>query len=178
MSCAPYVPSPPDVVTKMLEVADVGPEDVVYDLGCGDGRVLFIAVQEFKAKKAVGYEINENRYNNIVKEIERLNLQDKIKVFNKNLFEADLSEATVITLYLTTYANNNLRPKLTKETHQGTRIVSHDFSVDDWKFLKKEHFSNHSIYLYKVPESIITKDEVSAKKESSSFLNRFFKRIR
>lgn len=178
MSCAPYVPSPPDVVMKMLEVADVGPDDVVYDLGCGDGRVLFTAVQEFKAKKAVGYEINENRYNNIVKEIERVNLQDKIKIFNKNLFEADLSEATVITLYLTTYANNNLKPKLTKETHQGTRIVSHDFSVNDWKFSKKDHISNHSIYLYTVPESFKTKNRASTKKDSNSILNRFFKLIR
>ena len=175
MNCAPYVPSPPDVVSKMLEVAEVGSNDVVYDLGCGDGRILFTAVQEFNAKKAVGYEINENRYNNIVKEIKRLNLEDKIRVYNKNLFEADLSEATVITLYLTTYANNNLKPKLTKEVHQGTRIVSHDFSVEDWKFMKKEPFSNHSIYLYQVPESIITKNEVSAKKESSSFFKRFFR---
>jgi predicted TPR repeat methyltransferase len=174
MSCAPYVPSPPDVITKMLEVANVGPDDVVYDLGCGDGRVLFTAVQEFKAKKAVGYELNENRYDNIVKEIERQNLQEKIHVFNKNLFEADLSEATVITLYLTTYANNNLKPKLAEETHQGTRIVSHDFGVDDWQFSKKEHLSNHAIYLYTVPESFITKKK-STKKDS--FLNRFFRLI-
>ena len=80
-SCAPYVPSSPNVVRKMLEVAEVGHDDVVYDLGCGDGRILFTAIKEYGAKKAVGYEINENRYNGVLKEIERQDLKDRIEIF-------------------------------------------------------------------------------------------------
>jgi hypothetical protein len=155
-SFAPYVPSPPDVVRKMLEIAEVGSDDVVYDLGCGDGRILFTAVKDFGAKKAVGYEINENRYNNVLKEIERQNLQDRIEIFNENLLKADISEATVITLYLTTSGNNRLKPKLTKETKKGTRIVSRSFKISGWYPSKTENHSYNRIYLYKTPIAFLT----------------------
>ncbi|MHA2393888.1 MAG: SAM-dependent methyltransferase, partial [Promethearchaeota archaeon] len=101
MSCAPYVPSKPEVVQKMLEIADVKTDDIVYDLGCGDGRILIKAVEAFKVKKAIGYELDKQRYKSTIKEIQRRNLQDRIEIIHGNLFEADLSDATVITLYLT-----------------------------------------------------------------------------
>jgi hypothetical protein len=150
-SVAPYVPSPPNIVRKMLEIAEVGSDDVVYDLGCGDGRILFTAVKDFGAKKAVGYEINKNRYNNVLKEIERQNLQDRIEIFNENLLKADISEATVITLYLTTSGNNRLKPKLTKEAKKGTRIVSRSFKISGWHPSKTDNYSYTKIYLYKIP---------------------------
>src|SRR3972149_1436 len=101
ISCAPYVPSEPEVVRKMLDVARVGPEDVVYDLGCGDGRILVMAVKEFGAEKAVGYELKEGLYKSTLGEIEHQKLKDRINLINGDLFEADISQATVITLYLT-----------------------------------------------------------------------------
>jgi len=104
-SVAPFVPSPPDVVRRMLEVAEVGPDDVLYDLGCGDGRILLMAVQEFKAMKAVGFDLNKVFCDNIMKKVVELHLQDRIQAINENFFVADLSPATVITLYLTTSGN-------------------------------------------------------------------------
>lgn len=154
MSCAAYVPSYPKVVRKMLELANVGSDDVVYDLGCGDGRILVMAVKEFGAKKAVGYEIKKDLYKSTLKKIEQQNLNDRINLINGDLFEADISEATVITLYLTTSGNERLRPKLAKEARPGTRVVSHDFSIKGWEATKIEPHSYYSdIYLYIIPDA-------------------------
>src|SRR6266567_397565 len=129
MSCAPFVSSPQDVVRKMLEVAKATKDDVVVDLGCGDGRILATAVKDFGVKAAFGYEIRED------------------------LFQADLKEATLITLYLTTYANERLKPKLRAEAKPGSRIVSHDFMINGWKPSRKENYNEHTIYVYSIPES-------------------------
>jgi predicted RNA methylase len=151
MSCAPFVSSPIEVVKKMLEIANVGPDDVVYDLGCGDGRILFMAVKEFHAKKAVGYEIREDLYKLTLNEIQKQNLMGKVQVINKDLFKADISEATVITLYLTSIANERLKQKLMDEARYGSRVVSHDFRIPGWQASKEESFNNHVIYLYTLP---------------------------
>jgi len=161
-SVAPYVPSPHDVVRKMLELAEVGSDDIVYDLGCGDGRILFTAILEFKAKKAIGFDLNEGLCRNIKKKAEELQLQDKIQAVNSNFLSADLSPATVITLYLTTSGNEKLKPKLEKESRAGTRVISHDFPVKGWSptsSAKGESFiyHAHSLYLYKIPEAYMTK---------------------
>ena len=157
VTLAPYVPSPPEVVKRMLTLARVGPNDVVYDLGCGDGRVLIMAVREFKARKAVGYEINRRLYETAVREVEKYGLSERIKIFNKDMFQADLSEATVIFLYLTTSANRKIRPKIEREALPGTRVVSHDFPVEGWRATVKENYRSrealygHTIYLYTLP---------------------------
>jgi len=161
-SVAPYVPSPYDVVRKMLELAEVGPDDVVYDLGCGDGRILFTAILEFKAKKAIGFDLNEGLCKNIKKKAEELQLQDKIQAVNSNFFLADLSPATVITLYLTTSGNEKLKPKLEKESRAGTRVISHDFPVKGWSPTNSTEgesfiYHAHSLYLYKIPEAYMTR---------------------
>jgi len=154
MSCAPYVPSQPEVVRKMLEVARVGPEDVVYDLGCGDGRILVTAVKEFHAKKAVGYELREDLYKSTLEEIMLQNLKERINLINGDLFKADISEATVITLYLTGLGNDHLKPKLTKEAQPGTRVVSHDFKINGWRPAKVIHLTQYrEIYLYTIPDA-------------------------
>ena len=138
MSCAPYVPSQPEFVRKMLQVSRVGPDDVVYDLGCGDGRILIMAVKEFGAEKAVGYELREDLYKSTLREIKRQNLKERINLINGNLFEADISEATVITLYLSASGNERLKPKLAKEARPGTRVVSQDFRMNGWHASKSE----------------------------------------
>ncbi|MEM2897231.1 MAG: rRNA adenine N-6-methyltransferase family protein [Candidatus Bathyarchaeia archaeon] len=151
MSCAPFVSSPIEVVRKMLELANVGPDDVVYDLGCGDGRILFTAVKEFHVKKAVGYEIREDLYKSTLNEVQKQDLVERVHIINEDLFKANISEATVITLYLTTTANERLKQKLIDEARYGSRVVSHDFSIGGWYASKKESFSNHVIYLYTLP---------------------------
>ncbi|MGQ9597181.1 MAG: SAM-dependent methyltransferase [Thermoproteota archaeon] len=148
----PYVPSPPEVVDRMLELAGVTPRDVVYDLGCGDGRLLFTAVKKFGARKAVGYEIRKDLYEELVKSIQKESLANRIFIYNEDLMSADLSEATVVTLFLTTSANESLKPKLKAELKPGVRIVSHEFAFKDWVPQKVEELSWHRIYLYIIPD--------------------------
>ena len=128
----PYVPTSFDTAKRMLRIAKVGPGDVVFDLGCGDGRLLILAIVSFKAKKAMGYEIRKDLCNTAKKEVEERKLREHITIVNGDLFNADLSKATVITLYLTYSANRELKPKLIAEVKPGTRIVSHDFEIPGW----------------------------------------------
>jgi tRNA A58 N-methylase Trm61 len=137
----------------MLEVAKASKEDVLVDLGCGDGRILATAVKDFGVRSASGYEIREDLFKTASGEVEKLNLTNKIHIYNRDLFQADLKDATLITLYLTTYANERLKPKLRAEARPGSRIVSHDFMINGWKPSKKENFNEHTIYVYSIPES-------------------------
>lgn len=171
VSLAPFVPSQPKVVKRMLEIAEVNTGDVVFDLGCGDGRILISAVKDFGALKAVGYEMRENLYKELRVKLKREALEDRIHVFNNDLLSADISEATIITLYLTTTGNNKLKPKFSKEAKQGTKIVSHDFDFTGWYPSQKENFGGHTIYLYTIPEAI--KCEKERKRFSFSFRKRF-----
>ena len=164
MSRVPLLSSPPEVVKRMLEVAEARPGDVVCDLGCGDGRILIVAVEDFKAKEAVGYEIREDVYKNALEEVARTNLQDKIRIINGDFLEADLSRASVITVYLNSLANEKLRLKLEREMSPGTRVVSHDYPMPDWQPLREDTFQEddniHTIYLYVAPASF-SADKVS-----------------
>src|SRR5260370_9461411 len=110
MSCAPFVSSPHDVVRKMLEVAKATKDDVVVDLGCGDGRILATAVKDFGVKAAFGYEIREDLFKTASGEDENLNLTNKAQGFNRHLFQAHPTHPTLTTLYLTTYPNQRLKP--------------------------------------------------------------------
>ena len=152
---APYLPTPPEIVRRMLKIARVGPGDVVYDLGCGDGRILIMAVKEFGADRGVGFEIRENLCTVALAEIERQGLQSRVKLVNRDLFDADLNEATVITLYLDESTNQRLKPKLERTARIGTRIVSYAYKIKGWKAAKKERLrGGGTIHLYTVPESI------------------------
>ncbi|NPA69773.1 MAG: methyltransferase domain-containing protein [Crenarchaeota archaeon] len=150
----PFVPSPEVVIRRMLQLADVRENEVVYDLGCGDGRVLIIAAKEFGAR-AVGIEIRRDLYEQCLKRIRDLGLEDRVKVYHGNFFEYDLSDADVVTLYLLTSVNERLRPKLERELRPGTRVVSHDFEVPGWRPIiiedLYEEWRSHKLYLYKVP---------------------------
>ncbi len=157
-SLAPFVPSPIEVVRRMLSLAEVNSKDVVYDLGCGDGRILTTAVTEFNARKAIGYEIRSDLYLKILSTLEELKtvmpgIENRIKVYNGDAMKADLSEATVVTLYLTTLGNEKLKPKFESELKPGVRIVSHDFTIPGWTPVKIDRFQGHVIYLYVVPDS-------------------------
>jgi len=149
MSCAPFVSSPHDVVRKMLEVARATKDDVLVDLGCGDGRILSTAIKDFGVKAAFGYEIREDLFKTASGEVEKLNLGNRARVYNRDLFQADLKEATLITLYLTTYANERLKPKLRAEARPGARIVSHDFMILDPRLLLNVASHNQSLHTSK-----------------------------
>ena len=148
----PYVPTPIGVARKMLELAGAGPDDVVYDLGCGDGRILILAVKEFGVKKAVGVEIREELVREAREKIAKEGLQDRIEIIQGDMFNVDVSEATIVTLFLLTSVNDELAPKLERELKLGARIVSHEFQITGWKPAVAatiyDNSTSHNIYLY------------------------------
>jgi protein-L-isoaspartate O-methyltransferase len=128
----PFVPTPLEVAQKMLEIAKVQPDDVVYDLGSGDGRIVILAAQKFGAR-AVGVEINSELYEQSSQRIRKLGLQGRAQILHENMFEVNVRHATVVTLYLLTAVNERLRPMLERQLRSGARIVSHDFQVPGWQ---------------------------------------------
>jgi precorrin-6B methylase 2 len=128
----PWVPSPPEVVSAMLTLAKVQAGDVVYDLGCGDGRIPIAAAREFGAR-AVGIELDPDVARAARANVRAAGVDDRVTILQQDLFEADLSQATVVTLYLLSSLNLKIRPKLLKELRPGTRVVSHAFDMGDWK---------------------------------------------
>jgi tRNA G37 N-methylase Trm5 len=152
----PYVPTPEKVVEKMLEIASVGPEDIVYDLGCGDGRIVITAVKKFNVKKAVGIEINDERIREALENIKKNRVEFKAQIIKGNFFEIPISEATVVTMFLLTNVNEMLKPKLETELKPGTRVVSHEFEIRGWtpkQVIKVEDGNmSHVVYLYVIGE--------------------------
>ena len=152
-SLAPYVPTPDLVVQQMLEAAGVTKDDVVYDLGSGDGRIL-IAAAEKHAAKAVGVEINATLVAETRKRVKELGLSDRVSVQQVHLMEADLSPATVVMVYLLSSSNERLKPKFEKELQAGARVVSHDFQFRGWKPAKTIEVDgdsrSHRIYVYEM----------------------------
>lgn len=181
-SVAPYVPTPVNVVRQMLIIAEVGPSDVLYDLGCGDGRILFTAVEEFGISRAVGFELNPRMVESTRLKVEDKGLSGRIKVVEGNFFEEDLSEASVVTLYLTTSGNAKLRPKFHDELKYGARIVSHDFPIVDWVTAKHDQgyyqVGSHKIYFYRIPQAYNSKspEKNEAKEDRWDRLKRLFDR--
>ncbi len=149
----PYVPTPEVVIDRMLQLANVSSEDVVYDLGCGDGRIVLRALTKYNVKKAVGVEIRDDLVKVARSKISELNLGDRAQILHADMFEVDLSEATVVTLFLLTSVNNMLKPKLERELRNGSRVVSHEFEIPGWVPFKVEVCSDgylkHKVYLYR-----------------------------
>ena len=131
-SLAPYVPTPYDVVNRMLELAEVTRDDVVYDLGCGDGRIVITAAERFGAR-GVGIDYDPERIAEANANAARRGVQDLVTFIRQDAMEADVSEATVVTLYLLSSSNRKLRPILTRQLRPGARIVSHAFRMGDWR---------------------------------------------
>jgi SAM-dependent methyltransferase len=127
----PYVVTPPQVVDAMLRVARVDRNDLVYDLGSGDGRIVIAAARDFGAR-GVGVEIDPRLVAESTRSAERAGLTDRVRFVQQNLFDTDLRSATVVTLYLSREINLRLRPKLLSELRPGARIVSHRFDMGDW----------------------------------------------
>ena len=145
-----FVPTPEDVVASMLKLANVHKGDVVYDLGCGDGRTV-IAAAAIAGVRGVGIDINPERIKESVENARKAGVTDRVIFRTQDLFEADIKDATVVMLYLLPRLNLKLRPKLWRELKPGTRIVSHDFDMDDWPPEKEEQLEGHKIYLWTIP---------------------------
>ncbi|HWA39265.1 MAG TPA: class I SAM-dependent methyltransferase [Burkholderiales bacterium] len=145
-----YVPTPQEVVDRMLEVADVKKGDVLYDLGSGDGRIPVTAAKKFGIR-AVGIDIDPDRIKEANANAQKNGVEHLVKFRNEDLFRANFREATVVTLYLLPELNVKLRPKLWRELKPGTRIVSHQFDMGDWKPEKTIDLNGRTIYFWTVP---------------------------
>jgi 16S rRNA A1518/A1519 N6-dimethyltransferase RsmA/KsgA/DIM1 with predicted DNA glycosylase/AP lyase activity len=148
---APYVPSPQNVVHRMLELANVSSCDTVFDLGCGDGRILLSAVNDFGAHHAIGYEVRRDIFHEALANIRRDKMGQKVTVYHDDLMNANISCATIILLYLTLWGNMQLKSKLLNEATTGTRIVSHVFPFTNWPITKQEIYCGHPLYVYVLP---------------------------
>ncbi|HEX7043175.1 MAG TPA: methyltransferase domain-containing protein [Burkholderiales bacterium] len=150
---ATYRGTPPHVARAMLQLADVGPEDVVYDLGSGDGRIVIMAAKEFGAR-GVGYEINPALIEKARAKARAAGVEDRVQFIQGDLFAADLRPATVVTLYLFDTLNLRLRPKLQSELAPGSRVVSHRFDMGDWKPDAERRVDDESVlYLWRIGET-------------------------
>jgi ribosomal protein L11 methylase PrmA len=149
----PYVPTHEKIVAEMLKVASVGKNDVLYDLGSGDGRIVITAAKRF-GTRGVGVDIDPARVTEARENAVKAGVADKVKFFQQDLFETDIREATVVTLYLLPEVNLRLRPKLLSELKPGTRVVSHNYDMGDWKPLKTLQVrvpEEHTIYYWVIP---------------------------
>lgn len=145
-----FVPTPNDVVDKMLELAAVTPDDRVYDLGCGDGRIVITAAQRYGAH-GVGIDIDPRRIAEANENARKAGVIDRVRFIEADLFEANIRDATVVTLYLLTRLNAKLKPKLLQELRPGTRVVSHAFDMGDWEPERKEFVGASAVYLWRIP---------------------------
>jgi ribosomal protein L11 methylase PrmA len=147
-----YVPTPPEVVEAMLKVAKVGPGDIVYDLGSGDGRIPIAAVKNFGAARATGIDIDPQRIKEAEENRKQSGVGDRVRFMNQDLFQTNISEATVVTLYLLPSLNVKLIPKLNKELKPGTRIVSHQFDMGDWAPEQTLEVEGRRVYFWTIPK--------------------------
>jgi SAM-dependent methyltransferase len=145
-----YVPTPHAVVAEMLRMAKVGPKDTVYDLGCGDGRIVIAAARDFGAR-GVGIDIDPKRVAEARQNAKSAGVADRVEFRQADLFETDLGSATVVALYLLPELNLKLRPKLLRELAPGSRIVSQSFDMGDWKPAVRKKVEGKDVYLWYVP---------------------------
>jgi ribosomal protein L11 methylase PrmA len=146
-----YVPTPEEVVDAMLQVAKVTKNDVVYDLGTGDGRIPVTAAKKYGAR-GVGIDIDPQRIKDATENVQKNGVGDKVRIIQADLFESNISEATVVTLYLLPSLNQKLMPKLMKELKPGTRIVSHAFDMGDWKPEQELDVNGRKVYFWTIPK--------------------------
>ena len=155
----PYVPTTEAAVDAMLKLANVTSSDIVYDLGCGDGRIVIAAARKYGAH-AVGVDLNPDRIAEAKANAKKAGVEDLVRFEEGDLFKADIHEATVVTLFLLSSVNMRLRPRLLSELRPGTRIVSNTFDMGDWKPEKEdtvgntdeETFLSHKLYYWVVPQ--------------------------
>jgi SAM-dependent methyltransferase len=149
----PYVATPQKVVEKMLEVAAVNEDDVVYDLGSGDGRIVLTAAQRYGAR-GVGVELVPELVREARDHARLAGVSDRVTFRREDLFETDLGEATVVTLYLLPEVNRKLQPKLLRELDPGDRVVAHNYPIGDWSPDSTLQVGDHRVFFWRVPETV------------------------
>lgn len=193
----PFVPTPEAVVMEMLKITHVGKDDILYDLGCGDGRIVITAAKEFGCR-GVGIDIDPQRIRESQANAIEAGVSDKVQFIQMDLFEAEISEATVVTLYLLTEVNLRLRPKLLRELSPGTKVASHEFSMgewdpdattsvktedDYWQDYPENNWSTHNVYLWIIPGNVtgtwnLTIPDISEMKNLSLQFDQEFQTVR
>ena len=149
----PYVPTPSRIVKKMLQIAKVTADDVLYDLGCGDGRLVITAAKEMGAR-GVGVDMNPTRIRESRENALRAQVKDRVTFLEQDLFKTDIRDATVLSLYLLPEVNLRLRPKILREMKPGSRVVSHDYGMGEWEPDEYEYAGVDSIYFWIVPANL------------------------
>jgi SAM-dependent methyltransferase len=147
----PYVPTTDEVVAEMLRLGEVDKNDFVYDLGSGDGRIPITAARKYGAR-GYGVDIDPQRVREARENAKKAGVEDKVKFDTADLFQTDISKATVVTLYLLPSVNLRLRPKLLAELKPGTKVVSHNYDMGDWKPEQVVNVGSHTVYLWTIPE--------------------------
>jgi SAM-dependent methyltransferase len=145
----PFVPTPQEIVVKMVEIAGVKKGDVVYDLGSGDGRIVITAAK--KGAKAVGFEIDGDLVKESRENIRQAGVQEQAEIRQQDILTVNLSAASVITLYLLPDVNLRLKPNLLTQLRPGSRVVSHSFDMGDWKPDRTERVGGRTLYLWTIP---------------------------
>jgi protein-L-isoaspartate O-methyltransferase len=151
---APYYPTPPLIVEKMLQIGELKKGEQMFDLGSGDGRVVIMAASKFGAQ-ATGVEFDDSLYKQSTEEIRRQRLEKSAKIIHGDIQQQDYSSANLVTVYLLPSSNDKIRPMLEKQLKKGTRVVAHDFEFSGWKAEKIEHIEDdgegrsHTIYMYR-----------------------------
>jgi SAM-dependent methyltransferase len=148
-----YAPTPPDAVTAMLQLANVTSDDIVYDLGSGDGRIVIAAAREFGAR-AVGLEIDPELIRESERNAEEAHVSERVQFVQKDLFKANIGEATVVTLFLLPGIDEMLAPKFLKELRPGTRIVSYRHDMGEWQPDKTIRADGSPVYCWIVPADV------------------------
>lgn len=152
---APYYPTPESIVKRMLEFGELKPGEKVFDLGSGDGRIVIMAAQKFKAD-ATGIEFDKDLYRQSMDRIKSLGLEGRARIINGDIMKQDYSSANLLTVYLLPSSNDKVRPILEKQLKKGTRIVAHDFEFSGWTPEKTETIEDdgegrsHTLYLYRI----------------------------
>ncbi|WP_142848482.1 class I SAM-dependent methyltransferase [Telmatospirillum sp. J64-1] len=150
----PFVPTPENVVQRMLTIADVQPDDILYDLGSGDGRIVIAAARDFGVQRGVGVDLDPERVQDGIENARQANVSDRVEFVEGNVFDFDFSDATVVTMYLLPSVNVQLRPRILEELRPGTRVVSHQFDMGDWEPDQSETVDGRSVHLWIVPADV------------------------
>jgi len=172
----PFVPTPQHVVDRMLELAQVGSNDFVIDLGSGDGRIPITAATRYGAR-AMGVDLNPERIAEANENAKNANVNGKVEFRNQDLFQTPISDATVLTMYLLPSVNMKLRPRILSELQPGTRVVSHAFNMGDWEPDRQEKVDGRTLYLWIVPARVAGKWQVTGKQGFEMQLEQEFQKI-
>ena len=158
-----FIPTPTVVIEGMFALLQVTPQDVIYDLGCGDGRILIAAAQQFGAQ-GVGIDVDGDRIQEATTNAKTAGVSDLVTFHHQNLYESDFSAATILILYLLTHLNLKLKPQLFRQLKPGTRVVSHDFDMGDWTPEKMMQIAIEAdeiatLYYWVMPTSSVMSDQ-------------------